>query len=56
MDIDLDKLKSTRPVAINEISKEELDKDLELGYKDMLEGRTESADKVFADIRRNYNI
>lgn len=23
---------------------------------DMLEGRTETADKVFADIRRDYNL
>ena len=50
------KLPAARPVAINELSKEELDKELELGYTDMLEGRTESAYKVFADIRRDYNI
>lgn len=50
------KLPAARPVAITELSKDELDKELELGYKDMLEGRTESADKVFADIRRDYNI
>ena len=50
------KLPAARPVAITELSKDELDKELELGYEDMLEGRTESADKVFADIRRDYNI
>ena len=34
----------------------ELNDELEKGYANMLEGRVKSADKVFADIRRDYGI
>lgn len=50
------KLPKTRPVAIEELTKEELDAEIEKGYADMLAGRTEPAEKVFADIRREYGI
>lgn len=50
------KLPAEKPMSINELTKEELDTEIEKGYADMLVGRTESADKVFADIRRDYGI
>ena len=46
------KLPVAKPVSINELTAEELEK----GYADMLAGRTETADKVFDDIRRDYRI
>ena len=45
-----------KPVAMGALSEEELNDELEKGYADMLEGRVKSADKVFADIRRDYGI
>lgn len=50
------KLPTANPVAMGVLSKEELDAEIEEGYTDMLEGRTESAEKVFADIRRDYGL
>lgn len=50
------KLPSTRPVAMDALSKEELDAEIEKGYADMLAGRTEPAEKVFADMRRDYGL
>lgn len=50
------KLPAAKPMSINELTKEELDTEIEKGYADMLAGRTEPADKVFADIRRDYGI
>ncbi len=50
------KLPAAKPVPINELTMEELDSEIEKGYADMLAGRTESVDKVFDDIRRDYGI
>lgn len=50
------KLPAAKPVSINELTMEELDSEIEKGYADMLAGRTESVDKVFDDIRRDYGI
>ena len=50
------KLPGTKPIDIATLSKEELDAEIEKGYVDMLEGRTEPAEKVFADIRRDYGL
>ncbi len=50
------KLPVTKPVAMGSLTKEELDAELEKGYADMLEGRTEPAKKVFDDIRRDYGL
>ena len=44
------------PVAIEALTKEELDAEIEKGYADMLAGYTEPAEKVFTDIRREYGI
>ncbi|MBQ9608877.1 MAG: type II toxin-antitoxin system RelB/DinJ family antitoxin [Lachnospiraceae bacterium] len=50
------KLPVEKPLAMASLSKEELDVEIEKGYADMLEGRTESAEKVFADIRKDYGL
>lgn len=50
------KLPKTKPVAMEELTKEEFDAEIEKGYADMLAGHTEPAEKVFADIRREYGI
>lgn len=49
------KLPTSKPVAMGALSKEELDAEIEKGYTDMLEGRTEPAEKVFADIHRDID-
>ncbi|MBQ9887270.1 MAG: type II toxin-antitoxin system RelB/DinJ family antitoxin [Lachnospiraceae bacterium] len=50
------KLPSAKPLAVGALTKAELETELEKGYDDMLAGRTESAAKVFSDIRRDYNL
>lgn len=50
------KLPTFAPVPIDKYTKEELDAELEKGYKDVIEGRTESAEKVFSDIRKEYGL
>ena len=50
------KLPAKKPVAMGALAREELDAVLEKGYADMLAGRTEPAEKVFADIRRDYGL
>ena len=50
------KIPSTRPVDMSSLSTEEINAELEKGYADMIAGRTKSASKVFADIRKDYNL
>lgn len=50
------KLPSLKPIAMESLTKEELDAEIEKGYADILEGRVESADKVFAAIHKDYGI
>ena len=50
------KLPPSRPVAIGSFSREELDEEIERGYNQMLQGETEPAETVFADIHREYGI
>lgn len=50
------KLPEAKPVAMGVLTKEELNAEIEKGYADMLEGRTEPAEKVFADIRRDFGL
>ena len=50
------KLPASRPVAMGSLSREELDEEIERGYNQMLQGETEPAETVFADIHREYGI
>ena len=50
------KLPVRKPLAMGALSKEELGAEIEKGYADMLAGRTEHAEKVFADIRKELNL
>lgn len=50
------KLPDTKLIAVGKLTKEELDAEIEKGYADMLAGDMEPAEKVFADIRREYSI
>jgi DNA-damage-inducible protein J len=38
------------------LSEDEMNAELEKGYADMKAGRTKPASKVFADIRKDYNL
>lgn len=50
------KLPAAKPVAMGSLTKEELDAEIGKGYADMIGGRTEPAEKVFADMRRDYGL
>ena len=50
------KIPTAKPVDISKISAEALDAELEKGYADMEAGRTKTAAKVFANIRKDYNV
>ncbi len=50
------RIPSIRPVSIEELTKAELNEELEKGYADMVAGRTKPASQVFTDIRKDYNI
>ena len=41
---------------IDALSAEELDAEINKGYSDMIEGRTEPAKKVFDEIRSDYGL
>ncbi len=50
------KIPSARPVNISDLTEEQMNAELEKGYADMKAGRTKSANKAFADIRKDYNL
>ena len=50
------KLPTPQPVNMAALSEVELNAELEKGYADMFNGRTKSARKAFADIRKDYGI
>ena len=50
------KLPAAKPIEAGALSAEELNTELEKGYADKKAGKTESADKVFADIRRDSGV
>ena len=50
------KIPQNRPVTIEMLTKEQLDEELEKGYTEMLEGRVQSADMVFAEMSKEYGI
>ena len=50
------KIPGTKVLNVSALSETELNAELEKGYADMLAGRTKSAKKTFADIRKDYGI
>ncbi|QNU65830.1 type II toxin-antitoxin system RelB/DinJ family antitoxin [Ruminiclostridium herbifermentans] len=50
------KIPSERPVNMYDLSEEQMNEELEKGYTDMKAGRTKSASKAFADIRKDFNL
>lgn len=50
------KLPNNMPVSINSLSAEEMDFELEKGYSEMIDGKTESAKVAFSDIHKEYGI
>ena len=50
------KLPDEKPLAMASLSKEELDAEIEKGYMDASEGRVESAEKVFGDLRKEFGL
>ncbi len=46
----------TAPRAFEGMSESEIDKELEKGYTDMVEGKTKPAKQVFSNIRQQYDI
>ena len=49
-------LPNNLPVSINSLSAEEMDFELEKGYSEMIDGKTESAKVAFSDIHKEYGI
>ena len=50
------KLPETKLPSIANMSKEELNAEIEKGYTDFIQGNVRPASEVFADIRKNYGI
>ena len=50
------KIPAGRTVNAAELTETELNTELEKGYADMAAGKTKSASKAFADIRKDYSI
>ena len=50
------KLPQAKIVDMSRLTPQELDVELEKGYQDVLDGRTEPAGKVFEGIRKDYGI
>jgi DNA-damage-inducible protein J len=50
------KIPLEKPLNISLLSEEDMNRELEKGYADIKAGRTQPAEKVFADIRKDYKI
>ncbi len=50
------KLPATKPVAIGDMTKEQIDMELQKGMDDIAAGRVVSADEAEAEMRRLYGI
>ena len=50
------KMPATGPPDASVLSDTEMDAELEKGYADMQAGRTKSAESVFSDIRKDYDL
>jgi len=44
------------PLDTSKMSKDQLDVELQKGMDDIKNGRVESVDKVFSDLRKKYNV
>lgn len=49
-------LPPARPVNVTELTEEQLDRELDKGYQDILNGRSKPARQVFADLRKDYGL
>jgi len=47
---------SNKLIDMTQLSKEELDVEIQKGYDEMLAGKTRPAKQVFADIRKDYKV
>lgn len=50
------KIPSAQPVSATTLTKEQMNKELEKGYADMMAGKTKPAKRAFADIRKDYGV
>jgi len=50
------KIPTMRPIAMDTLSEDQMNAELEKGYSDKQAGRAKPADKTFSDIRRDYNL
>ena len=50
------KLPQAKVVDMSKLTEQELDEELEKGYRDVLDGRTRPANKVFDEIWKDYGI
>ena len=50
------KLPASAPLAIGNLTKEQLDRELEKGMEDIQSGRVQPADMVEAEMRRLYGV
>lgn len=50
------KIPSAQPVSTATLTEEQMNRELEKGYTDMLDGKTKPAKKAFADIRKDYGV
>lgn len=50
------KIPTMRPIAMDTLSEDQMNAELEKGYSDKQAGRTKPADKTFSVIRRDYNL
>lgn len=50
------KIPSNAPIDISALSEDQINAEIEKGYKDMKAGRAKPAQKAFKDIRKDYNL
>ena len=43
-------------MRVSNLTQEGLDRELEKGWQDVLDGRTVPAEKVFSDLRKEYGL
>ncbi len=50
------KIPSAQPVNAKVLTEEQMNRELEKGYADMLNGKTKPAKQAFSDIRKDYGV